>query len=54
MAMGAWRHLRAIILLPGVVTLVIPGTILWLTGMDSGLWQSVPATSVMLPVIGVI
>ena len=42
--MEAWKHLRAIILLPGVVTLVIPGIILWRTGMDSwGLWQSVPA-----------
>jgi protein-S-isoprenylcysteine O-methyltransferase Ste14 len=52
--MEAWRHLRAIILLPGVVTLMIPGIILWRTGMDSwGLWQSVPATRVILPVVGV-
>jgi protein-S-isoprenylcysteine O-methyltransferase Ste14 len=54
MPMGAWRHLRAIILLPGVVTLVIPGIILWRTGMDSfGLWQSVPATRFILPVVGI-
>jgi protein-S-isoprenylcysteine O-methyltransferase Ste14 len=55
MAMEAWKHLRAIILLPGMVTLVIPGTILWRTGMDSnGLWQSVPAFRLILPIMGVI
>jgi len=54
MAMGVWKHLRAIILLPGVVTLLIPVTILWRTGMDShGLWQSVPASRLLLPVIGI-
>jgi protein-S-isoprenylcysteine O-methyltransferase Ste14 len=32
---------------------VIPGTILWLTGPDTlGLWQSGPATRVSLPVLG--
>ena len=42
--MEAWKHLRAIILLPGMVTLVIPGTILWRGGIDTlGLWQSAPA-----------
>jgi protein-S-isoprenylcysteine O-methyltransferase Ste14 len=52
--MEVWKHLQAIILLPGVVTLVIPGTILWRTGMDSfGLWQSVPASRVILPIIGI-
>jgi protein-S-isoprenylcysteine O-methyltransferase Ste14 len=52
--MEAWRHFRAIILLPGVVTLVIPGIILRRTGMDSfGLWHSVPASRVILPVIGI-
>jgi protein-S-isoprenylcysteine O-methyltransferase Ste14 len=52
--MEVWKHLRAIILLPGVVTVVIPGIILWRTGMDSwDLWQSVPATRIILPVIGV-
>jgi protein-S-isoprenylcysteine O-methyltransferase Ste14 len=53
--MEAWRHLRAIILLPGMVTLAIPGIILWRTGKDSwGLWQSLPAVRIILPVIGVI
>ena len=53
--MGALKHLRAIILLPGIVTLVIPGTILWREGTDTyGLWQSIPASRVILPAIGVI
>ena len=48
-----WSHLRAIILLPGMVMVVIPGLILWRTGTDSfGLWQSCPASRVILPVIG--
>src|SRR5271157_3822009 len=48
-----WQHIRAIILLPGIVTIVIPATILWLSGTDSfGLWRSVPASRVVLPVIG--
>jgi protein-S-isoprenylcysteine O-methyltransferase Ste14 len=49
------KHLRAIILLPGMVTIVIPGLILWPEETDSfGLWQSVPASRVVLPLIGVI
>ena len=48
-----WKHLRAIVLLPGIVTLVLPGSILWRAGTDSfGLWQSSRATRVVLPVIG--
>jgi protein-S-isoprenylcysteine O-methyltransferase Ste14 len=51
--METWEHLRAILLLPFVVTVVIPGVMLWLTGLDTlGLWQSVPATRVALPVLG--
>jgi protein-S-isoprenylcysteine O-methyltransferase Ste14 len=50
-----WKHLRAIILLPGVVLLVIPGMILWRSGFDThGLWRSVPASRVILSVIGII
>ena len=50
-----WKHIRAIILLPGMVTLVIPGTILRRGGLDTlGFWQSVPASVVVLPVLGVI
>ncbi len=51
--MPSWKHVRIIILLPGMVTLVIPATILWLTGMDTlGIWQSFPASRVILPILG--
>jgi hypothetical protein len=49
---ATWKHLRAIPLLPGVVTVVIPGTSRFLTGVDTfDLWQSYPATRVALPVL---
>jgi protein-S-isoprenylcysteine O-methyltransferase Ste14 len=51
--METWKHVRSIILLPGVVTVVFPAVVLWLTGPDTfGLWQSFPATRVALPIIG--
>ena len=50
--MSAWKHLRAILLLPGMVLLVIPGLILWRSGLDTlGLWRSVPSSKVILPII---
>jgi protein-S-isoprenylcysteine O-methyltransferase Ste14 len=53
--MAAWKHLRAILLLPGMVLLVIPGTILCRGGFDTlGLWRSVPSSKVILPIIGII
>lgn len=49
----AMKHLRAILLLPFMVTVVIPATVLWLTATDTfHLWQSVP-TRVGLLVLGV-
>ena len=51
--METWKHLRAILVLPFMVTVVIPGVLLGLTGPDTlGLWQSAPATRVGLPVLG--
>ena len=51
--METWKHLRAILVLPFMVTVVIPGTILFLTGPDTfDLWQSYPATRVALPILG--
>lgn len=51
--MQAWKHLRAILLLPFMVTVVIPGTILWLTGPDTlGLWHFCLATRVGLFLLG--
>jgi hypothetical protein len=36
-----------------MVLLVIPGTILWRGGFDTlGLWQSIPVTRVVLPILG--
>jgi protein-S-isoprenylcysteine O-methyltransferase Ste14 len=50
---ATWKHLRAILLLPFMMTVVIPGVILWLTGADTlNVWQSAPATRLALPVIG--
>ena len=47
--METWKHLRAILLLPGMLAVVIPGTILLLTGLDTlGLWQSSPTAPTLL------
>jgi protein-S-isoprenylcysteine O-methyltransferase Ste14 len=51
--MSALRHCRAILVLPFMVTVVIPGTVLFLTGVDTlDLWRSHPATRVALPILG--
>jgi protein-S-isoprenylcysteine O-methyltransferase Ste14 len=51
--MRSWKHLRTILLLPGMVTIAIPGTILRLTGPDTlGVWRSIPASKVVLPILG--
>jgi protein-S-isoprenylcysteine O-methyltransferase Ste14 len=51
--MSALRHFRAILLLPFMVTVVVPTTILLVAGPDTfDLWQSCPATRVALPVLG--
>ena len=51
--MSALRHFRAILVLPFLVTVVVPATILLFIGPDTfDLWQSVPATRVVLPVFG--
>jgi len=46
--MNAWKQLRAILLLPGMVTVVIPATILYGTGVA---WPPSPWNFIM-PVIG--
>lgn len=51
--MSALRHLRAILLLPFTVIVVVPATILFITGTDTfDLWPSFPATRVGLPILG--
>jgi protein-S-isoprenylcysteine O-methyltransferase Ste14 len=50
-----WKHLRAILLLPGMVLGVIPATLLWLGGLDSlRIWKSFPTSKLILPIIGFI
>jgi len=52
--MAAWRHLRAILVLPGMAGVVIPALLLVLTGPDTfGLWESAPALRVVVAVLGV-
>jgi protein-S-isoprenylcysteine O-methyltransferase Ste14 len=52
--MGAWNHVRAVLLLPGMVLVAIPAVILWVAGPDTpGVWRSVPASKVFLPVVGI-
>ena len=46
--MNSWKQLRAVLLLPGMVTVVIPATILYGTGLA---WPPQPWNSI-LPVIG--
>jgi protein-S-isoprenylcysteine O-methyltransferase Ste14 len=51
--MSALRHFRAILLLPFMVTVVVPTTILLVAGPDTfDFWHSYPATRVALPVLG--
>jgi hypothetical protein len=51
--MSALPHFRAILLLLFLVTVVIPATILFLTGPDTfDLWHSYPTTRVGLPILG--
>jgi protein-S-isoprenylcysteine O-methyltransferase Ste14 len=48
------KHLRAILALPFMVTVVIPASLLWLLGLDTlGLWQSLPV-HVGMSVVGVL
>jgi protein-S-isoprenylcysteine O-methyltransferase Ste14 len=51
--MAAWRQLRAIVLLPGVVFGVIPGLIVYFTGLDTFcIGWFCPVTRIILPIIG--
>jgi hypothetical protein len=53
--MEAWKHFRAVLLLPVTVTVVMPATILCLTGVDSlGFWQSYPTTRFVILGLGII
>ena len=49
------KHLRAELLLPGMVTLVIPAAIVYFTGLGTlDLWQEAPAARFIFPILGVL
>lgn len=51
--MTLWKNIRAVLLLPGIAAVLIPATLLYLTGMDTlGLWERIPLSRVVLPVVG--
>jgi protein-S-isoprenylcysteine O-methyltransferase Ste14 len=50
--MELWRHLRVIGLAPGVVTLVVPAAIIYLTGAVNIGWSLSPPLSWLPPLLG--
>ncbi len=53
--MTAWKHLRAILLLPAVMTVVIPATIVYRAGTDTfGLWQTAPSVRLIAAAVGLV
>jgi protein-S-isoprenylcysteine O-methyltransferase Ste14 len=48
--MSLWRHVRAILLLPVVVTLVVPALVVWRTG-DVNVGWGLPDGVVVLPLL---
>jgi protein-S-isoprenylcysteine O-methyltransferase Ste14 len=48
--MAKWRHLRAILLCPGVVTVMVPALLVWWTG-DVAIGWELPAGLAALPVL---
>lgn len=53
--METWKHLRAILLLPFMVTVVIPGLLLFPGDWDTlDLWERVPLSRFALPLTGLL
>lgn len=51
--MQTWKHVRAILLLPFMATIVIPALLLYFGGTDTlSFWEIAPAARIILPVIG--
>lgn len=44
--MSIWRHARAIVLLPGTVTGIVPGVLAWQYGVHLGWWSTIGAVLV--------
>ncbi len=51
--MSTWRHLRAILLCPGVVTVVVPALLVWWTGEVEPGWGLPGAGAVFAALLGV-
>jgi len=52
--MSGWRHVRAVLLLPAVVTLVVPAVLIWWRGSSSvgwGLGGAIAAVPVLLGLV---
>jgi protein phosphatase len=55
LSMETWRPLRAILLLPGMAAVVVPGLLLYLGGLDTfGMWRSNPASALAFLALGAI
>jgi protein-S-isoprenylcysteine O-methyltransferase Ste14 len=50
---SVWRQLRAIVLLPVTVTLIVPGLVLWPSGTELAAWP-LAAAGVVLIVLGLL
>jgi protein-S-isoprenylcysteine O-methyltransferase Ste14 len=51
---SVWRHLAAVVLLPGVVALAVPAVILWRDGVHVVWWPAAAALGVALIAIGLV
>ena len=48
--MSTWRHVRAVLLLPGVVTVLVPALIVWLTS-EVGVGWGLPDGLALGPIL---
>jgi protein-S-isoprenylcysteine O-methyltransferase Ste14 len=50
-----WKHIRAIVLLPGVVTVLIPAIIVYRSGSDTfDLWSRAPVVRIVIGILGIV
>jgi protein-S-isoprenylcysteine O-methyltransferase Ste14 len=49
-----WRHLAAVLFLPGVVALAVPAFIAWRTGAELLWWPAIAALGVVLIALGLV
>lgn len=53
--METWKHIRAVLLLPFLAIAIIPGTLLFFTGMDTlDVWNQFPISRFISPIVGVL